>query len=414
MMKGCLRPLWAFLSLLAVATISAQPVTSEEKADVLAKMGDLIGTSAFVVGADLKRWPELLQKYRSSIDETTTQAEFVGQVNRALQEFGFSHIVLSTPALAKARTEKKMVGLGIRIQIEDSGIRVINVFPDAPAKEAGIREGDLIIEANGKKPTSPADFAGEEGTTIKVKVLRDDQPLEFTVTRRTYNTVIPESLSWVNPATAHLVIPSFDNGYDSKNVEKLIVAAGKAKNLILDLRSNGGGAVTNLLHLAGLLLPPEGDLGTFVTRSTVERYVAETKGDPKDLAAIATWSQSKLRPFRPKVDRFQGKIVVLINGGTGSAAEMLAAALHDTLKAPLIGSKSAGAVLASVMAKLPHGYQLQYPIFDYVTGKGFRIEGKGLTPDIEAPFAKYGEPDKAISASLEWFKSATTTGSGSG
>ncbi|MFN8220385.1 MAG: S41 family peptidase [Fimbriimonadales bacterium] len=137
-------------------------------------------------------------------------------------------------------------------------------------------------------------------------------------------------------------------------MEDLIKQANeKGKYLVLDLRSNGGGAVNNLQHLLSLLLPPDTVIGSFIGKSLAKRYADETKGDPADVVAIAKWSDRKYKTTKRDVEPFKGKIAVLINRASASASEICAAALKENAKAPLVGARSAGAVLASVYAKLP-------------------------------------------------------------
>jgi carboxyl-terminal processing protease len=164
--------------------------------------------------------------------------------------------------------------------------------------------------------------------------------------------------------------------------------AGKAKQLIVDLRGNGGGVVLNVLHLLGMILPADAEIGTFVNRR-VAREWAEQGGDPKDIKGMAAFAKNKLKPQAGKLQPFKGKVAVLVNGGSGSGSEIAAAAFREVLGAPVIGEKSAGAVLASMMVPVGSGFSLLYPVFDYVTIKGDRLEGLGVAPDAQAPTPAY-------------------------
>jgi len=192
-------------------------------------------------------------------------------------------------------------------------------------------------------------------------------------------------------------VHTFDRGYDRRAIERMMDEAKDAKQLILDLRGNGGGAVANFMHLLAQFLPQNTPVGTFVSRSMVERFVKETQGDPTDLRAIARWSDSKVKPARTDRKPFAGRVAVLVDRRSGSASEIVAAALQEQLEAPVVGTPSAGAVLVSVMATLPGGFQLQYPISDYITMEGVRLEGTGVRPTLEVSPPKFGEPDVAIS-----------------
>lgn len=387
------------------------------KQEVLTDMERVLGQFAFVPGVDFKQWPKMLEAKKADLDAAQTNEEFVRAVNGALQEFKFSHIVLFSPQAAEARRTNSMVGIGVRIQIEENGIRVTMVFPEGPAGKAGIQPGDLITEANGKPVRQPGDLAGEEGSSVKVVVQRGGETLSFDMNRARFNTRIPESVKWVDADTAMVTIPTFDLAYNRENVDKVMGEAARAKNLILDLRSNGGGAVVNLMHLAGYFLDPskQQNLGTFVDRSMYEGF-QRANPDRKDasLADIATWARRPIGVMpRTQAARVQGRVVVLVDGGTGSASEMMAASLREHMGATVLGQKSAGAVLASVMRPIANNYLLQFPLTDYVTTKGYRIEGNGVKPDREVEtLVRFGEEDKAVAAALEAFRTmASKSGS---
>ena len=174
--------------------------------------------------------------------------------------------------------------------------------------------------------------------------------------------------------------------------------------LILDVRGNGGGRVFNLIHLSSFFLKRDQPLGTFVDRRTMERYKEDTGSQTAGLFEVAEWNQTKLKPMRRNVDPFAGEVVVLVDGATGSASEMIAAALRDQRDAKVVGMKSAGAALASTMRQLRDGYLLQFPLMDYVTIKGLRIEGNGVEPDVIAPRLRFGEKDIGVAEAIRVFK----------
>ncbi len=279
---------------------------------------------------------------------------------------------------------------------------MVRVVPKAPADEAGIVSGDILVKANGKQITDPADLRGEEGQQVTITVKKADGKLkDYTITRRKFSTVRPEELKWVDKDTAAISIYTFDLSYDRDNVERLMTEAGKAKNLIIDLRNNGGGAVLNMAHFLGLVLPKETKIGTFVNKKLVDDFVQQKGGNPNDLKGIAEFAESgKLTPMpNINVPVYKGKIAVLVNGLSGSASEITAQAMKEFVNAPIIGTKSAGAVLVSVM--VPVGktrFQVQYPINDYVSSKGIRLEHNGVPVDVEAKTPQEimpGKPDPA-------------------
>jgi carboxyl-terminal processing protease len=385
----------------AEAAETEPPEFSEEMRDeVLERMERVLTRRAFVPGVDFNQWPEMLAAHEEKLLEAKNSDDFAGVVNDALREFGYSHIVLYSPEYAERRATGKMVGLGVRIQVEENGLRITSIFPGSAASEVDIRPGDLIFEADGEPVRTPLDLAGEEGSEVTVKVEREESVVEVDVTRRSFDTKLPETIEF-RGQTAIITIPTFDIAYDHKKVEELFETASEAESLVLDLRGNGGGQVMNLLHLSGLLMEQNTPLGTFVGRPLWEDYVEEVGEEPESAVEVAEWTSSKLVPGKPPIPPFMGDVVVLIDGGTGSASEIMASALKEQRGATLIGSKSAGAVLASIMMPINHNFLLQYPVTDYVTYEGYRIEGNGVPVDIEAAIPRFGEEDEGIAKALE-------------
>lgn len=403
-MKRLFTRLGVTLALAAGSLLAAAQdpsIAAERKQEVLDAMGKIIENQAFVPGVDFSKWTEFVGKHREKIDKAETESDFAEAVNGALHEFGFSHIVLASPRAARARVERKVVGIGIMVQTEENGLRVVNVFPDTPAEEVGLLPGDLVIEADGKKITPGMTLVGEEGTELSFSILRGEEKKTYTVKRRKYSNVRKDTLTWPNPETVILTVHTFDLSYDRRRIDELMAEASKAKNLILDLRNNGGGVVINMLHLCGHFLDDDTVLGTFINRGLVRQYVRETEGKATDLKAIAEWAEmGKIKPLRIRSGQFSGNVAVLVNGGSGSASEITAAALKEHRGSPIIGTKSAGAVLVSMMSPLPGGWSLQFPLMDYVTYRGVRLEGNGLVPDAEALTPRFNEADTAIEKAL--------------
>ncbi len=408
----------ASMLVLAAAPAFAQSpdrvkLTPEQKQDVLNSMERVLTRSAFVPGVDFSTWPNFISEQEDALKNADTPEVFVGIVNTALNKFGFSHITLFPPSFGEQRMTQKRGGIGIRIEQEEKGLRVVFVFPGSPAEKAGLHPGDLVFESDGKQVRSVTDLSGEIGDKSSIKIDRAGKILSFDVVRDEYSTRIPETLTWVNPETALISIPTFDQGYDPETVNKIMAEAKDAKTMILDLRQNGGGRVLHLQHLMGFFLDRDNEpLGTFISRQTIAQYEKEHGHGPASLTEAADSTDVKVRAMRYEDGPFKGNIAVLISGATGSASEMAAAALRDYRGARLIGTKSAGAVLASMMMPLQnaHGFWIQYPVTDYVTIKGLRLEGNGLTPDAIAEIPRFAEPDKAVQEALSWAKTAKRDG----
>lgn len=395
--------LFAILVVFGVAGASlAQPISIEQKDKVLAGIQEVIEKRAFVPNVDFAKWGEFIGKRKDEIGKAEQINDFTRQVNGALREFGFSHIRLQSPRQASMRNRTSMVGLGVSTSPSPDGLRVTSVREASPATEAGLAVGDVIEKVNGEAAKEMTQLEGNEGDkrTLAIKNANGDRR-DVEVTFKTFSLVRKETLTPVGKETQMLKVFTFSAGYGRQLIEEHVKAVANSKNLILDLRSNGGGAVNNLNHLLSLLMPDGTPYGTFITRSVFDRFVKanpDTKATPE---AIAEWAKTPLKTRARTVTPYRGKIIVLINRGSGSASEIAALSLKEQTGAILIGNRSAGAVLASTFARLPEGFALQFPMSDYVTAKGVRIEGNPIQPDhvIADPVTK--EKDPAVDKALE-------------
>lgn len=410
-------------------------VTPEAKQQVLQAIGIQL-TRAYAPGADFGKWPQFREEQRAAIDKAQTPAEFAAAVNAALARFGVSHVIFRTPQAARARgglvqtvaeaaqvraevikaepAVMAAVGIGVRVRGEPGGLRVALVFRGSPADNAGILVGDLIIEVDGKTPDNGA-LWNTEGKEVSLKVRRADGSVKDFLVKQAQLFPLPaDSLLWPASDTAVLKVHTFDLGYDAPRIEAFMRQAASAKYLVLDLRGNPGGKITNLAHLLGMFLKEGTPIGTLVSRPIVDQYVKETGGDPNDTVKIAKWTPNKLTMVKSAVPVFTGHVAVLVDSVSGSTAEMAASALQDILHAPVVGpSKTPGTVLASYIAALPFGYTLQFPVMDYVTLRGVRLEGKGVQPDIttaNVPATVGPGPDVATDRAIAELKKAALLG----
>jgi carboxyl-terminal processing protease len=404
-----LRKLWLPLIAFLVAQAShAQDLTADQKASVINGVAEILKTEAFVPGVDFKNWDSFLEKKTKEVDEAKDANALARVLNQALRDFGISHTRILNPRSAAQRGRTTAIGAGMQVAVDEKGLKVRRVSDSGPARAAGIEVNDMILTVNGVKPEKTEAVEGEKGAKFTLEIEKssgEKKTLELEL--KEFSTVRLESVTWEGEDTAVLKVFTFSAGYGRENIDALIkqVHEKKAKNLILDLRSNGGGAVNNLNHLLSLLMPPRTDYGTFISKRIAKSYAESRPDAPLTPEAIAAWAPNKAKTREAKIPYFPGKIAVLINRGSGSASEICAAALRECVGAKVIGTPSAGAVLASVFKKLPEGFSIQYPVSDYVTIKGVRLEKNPVKPDVEvSTVRKEGEPDPVIEKALEALK----------
>lgn len=414
------------IALLAVSFAGAQTVDNkpEIKTAVLDSLTSKIEESAFVPGVDFKKFREFLAAEKPKIDESKNDDEFRNSVNLALRKFGFSHIMLATPKDINQRTTGKTTGIGITSVPVEGGRMITRVIEDSPASKAGLEAGDIIIEVDGKKVDEKTSMTGDEGTTIKLRIKKSNgKKFDFSIIRRPFSTVQKDTIKTIAPKTALLTIHTFDRAYDAKAVDELMKEAVKADNLIVDLRLNGGGAIVNLFHLAGYFLDSDVRMGSMLNRSSLSKFRAEKMREPADLKELIPYATARLNAVDQQIG-FRGNLVILINGGTGSASEIFTASLREQYgkvvtesgeeefdpkigQLNVIGQKSAGAVLFSTYNPIANGFYVQLPIADYLTSAGVRLEANPITPDVTvegSPFVLPGQPDKTVEAALALFE----------
>ena len=276
---------------------------------------------------------------------------------------------LSADSLAE-QVEKNsghFVGIGVEIYAGDDGYIVVSsVTPGGPAEAAGILAEDKITEVDGESITgkTAADVSalvkGEEGTDVTLTIFREStgEVLEKTVTRQDIQV---QTVSWrmMDDNIGYISITNFrENTYSQfKEALDMLEAEGMEK-LVLDLRNNTGGLVKSA-HEIGEELLPEG----------IMVYTMDKEGNREDTLCDDVYNDVP--------------IVVLVNGNSASAAEILAGAIQDTGRGELIGTTTFGKGLVQRLFTLPDGSGLNVTIQKYYTPNGTSIHGVGITPDYE-------------------------------
>lgn len=253
-------------------------------------------------------------------------------------------------------------GVGITFTEDfDGNYVIIEVAKDSPAEKGGLKAGDFIISADGKTYDDmellSCDIRGKEGTQVKIGYIRDGEANEVTLTRE---KIVQHSVEYkmLDDDTGYISISSFieSTSDDFKKALSSVEADG-AKNLILDLRNNGGGLVTSCVEIADAFL----DKGTIV-------YVEDKNGNREDYYAE---------------DGKTGlNVIVIANENSASAAEILAAALKDN-GVKIVGETTFGKGVIQATSKFSDGSALKLTIMQYFSPEGHAIHEKGVTPDYK-------------------------------
>jgi carboxyl-terminal processing protease len=263
-------------------------------------------------------------------------------------------------------------GVGIEVSMEDEQVVVVSPFEGSPAAEAGIHPGDVIASIDGVpvNTTTLADtigrMRGKEGTSVKIGILREgsSEPLQFTLKRSRVELHSVKS-EMLEPGMGYVRISQFSEttGDDLETALKDLRKhnAGPLKGLVLDLRNNPGGVLEAAVSVSDTFL----DSGVIVT-------------------AKGRTAESKFEMDATPGDALNGApIVVLINGGSASAAEIVAGALKDNHRAKLMGRTSFGKGSVQTVIPLSGDRAIKLTTSLYYTPSGISINHRGIAPDIE-------------------------------
>ncbi len=289
---------------------------------------------------------------------------------------------------ATARRANNYVGVGITIDYSrEEGLLVREVTEDGPADKAGVLVGDVIIAADGVSLAGEvrekgADYIkGEAGTQVVLTLLGEDgSTRDATCTRATLHNPSADG-KLLEGNVGYVKLDNFYSGSaDSFKKEVDALVEQGAESLIVDVRSDPGGYVTELEKILDYLLP-EGPVFTHKARWWVES-VYQSDADCIDLPMVA-----------------------IVNADTYSAAELLAAQLRESVDAPIVGELTSGKGYSQVTFPLVNGGGVGLSTATYCTGSGHSLIGEGIVPDVELSLNEGavigGENDNQLQASID-------------
>ena len=257
-------------------------------------------------------------------------------------------------------------GIGVEMGLRDGYVRVLRTLPDNPAREVGILAGDILYKVNNEEVynLSSAEIAkklrGEAGSEVTVTVVRDGKEKSFTMKREEINNV--SAYVEYSSKTAIVTVTRFDNDTGTMVQKFAQEFASKGINkVILDLRGNGGGYVSAAQDLMSLWLDGEKSL------------IQKSKH-----AGNSTTSTSSGKAILKDMET-----IVLVNGSTASASEIVAGALQDYGKVTIVGEKTYGKGVVQTLYQLSGGSVLKVTTAEWYTPKDRSINESGITSDIE-------------------------------
>jgi len=309
---------------------------------------------------------------KNYVDDVNSKDLVIGAINGMLTSLD-PHSAYLTPELYKdlqMDTQGRFGGLGIEITVRNGVLTVVSPIEDTPAAKAGVKAGDQIIKIEDEftKDMTLVDavkkMRGNKGTKITIAVKRDGvaELLTFNLVRDVIRVQSVRSRV-LEEGYGYIRLAQFQERTDrdlQKALEKLSQEKGGLKGLVLDMRNNPGGLLTQAVRVSdmfldsGMIVYTEGRL-----ESQKQKYFAHKEG---------TWSNFP--------------IVVLVNGGSASASEIVAGALQDHKRAVILGTKTFGKGSVQTILPLDDNSALRLTTARYFTPKGRSIQATGIAPDI--------------------------------
>lgn len=341
------------------------------------KIGDMIFVSPKAenktIASDLDLFKEIIdENYLGDVDEEQLRIWAIKGYIAGLDDPYSEYISKDEMKSYIESIEGNFVGIGIYMSKDNKTdlIKVASVIEDSPAQKVGIKAGDLIKKVNDVEYTVK-DFdnisqkiKGEPGSTVKVEMLRNEEVLEFEVSRE--KIIVNKVTSDIyNDNIGYIKVSSFDETTAEEfksNFEEL--QSKNIQSLIIDLRNNGGGIVPQSLKM----------LEYIVDKDSILMYEVDKKGREKV-------TKSSKDPI------INMPIVVLVNGNTASASELFTGALKDLGKAKVVGVTTYGKGVIQNVLSLKDGDGLKITVEEYLTPNKNKINKKGIEPDevVELP-----------------------------
>lgn len=280
----------------------------------------------------------------------------------------------------QTQTNGEFGGIGITLGMKDGALTIITPLDDSPAGKAGIKAGDVILKINDQNTLNMSiDDAvnimrGKAGTPLQLTIYRkgESKPMVFDLKRDNIklDSVIGRKIDGTN--FYYIRVTSFDKNVAS-SVDKLLKKAGKIDGVILDLRNNPGGLLNQAVGLTEL----------FVKEGVVVSQKGRAKGENIELKVNGKAPYASI------------PLVVLINGGSASASEIVAGALQDHKRAILVGEQSFGKGSVQVVLELGKTDALKLTTAKYYLPSGRTIQAVGVKPDIEAFYGNVPQGNKS-------------------
>ncbi len=344
-------------------------------------------------------WDTLLTRYIEP-EEMDSNKMILGAVQGLVKSVGDPYTVFMSPdenVDFRQALQGALQGIGAELSLRGEDVVIVAPIKGSPAQKAGLMPEDIILKIDGEDIRGQnlqdvvKKIRGAKGTSVKLDIARDGEPMEFVIVRD--DIVIPSTEYEIKETAkgkiAYLAINQFGDNTPGESIAAIRdMQKSDLEGFILDLRFNGGGYLDGADDLTSMFLK-EGKVVSVVGRDDEQAHYVSGK---------------TLLPDIP--------MVVLVNQGTASASEIVAGALQDYKRATIIGMKTFGKGTVQEVIDFPGGSSLRVTIAKWHTPNGHDLGKKGITPDIVVDRTEQdyqNEVDPQMEAALQWLSDGIVT-----
>jgi carboxyl-terminal processing protease len=317
-----------------------------------------------------QNWDNWKDKY---IDEINNKEDAYVAIESMIESLNDPYTRFLRPEDFQDQTssiDAKICGIGVSITSLNGHTIVMDIIEGTPAQKAGLKEGDIIskvgkVSVNGYRLRKVVDMVrGKEGTAVKLTIIRNKKPLQKVITRENFN-IKSVNYKIIDKKIAYIKIISFISQDTSKEFAEALLKTKNTQGLIVDLRGNHGGLLENAVMIADMFIK-KGNIVSIVEKDQHKKNI--------DVESVGLYTEKPL--------------VVLVDGSSASASEILSGALKDHKRAYLVGEKTYGKGLVQKVIPLNQKAGINITIAKYLTPNGNDINKIGIQPDYKVAYTK--------------------------